>query len=175
LESKSTYFILIVIVAVLALSLAAIAGYMFIVQGTSRNDRKASNDGVLLEDGKDVPSEDELVKISLYDSARYFNLKNDNSDKASIIQVNVTLKCYNKLKRDKKANVQEIVAARSEEIQELVVRFFMTLTSDDVKNPAMMDMAKENLTKQINDLLNEGIEEKEDIVYKVVFSQWLFQ
>lgn len=174
MESKSTYFILIVIVAVLALSLAAIAGYMFIVQGMSRNN-KAGEDAILLEDAKEVPGEDELIKISLYDSARYFNLKNENSDKSSIIQVNVTLKCYNKLKLNKKADVEKIITGRSEEIQELVVRFFMTLTADDVKNPAMMDMAKEKLTNQINDLLNEGIEEKEDIVYKVVFSQWLFQ
>lgn len=175
MESKSTFFILIIIVAILALSLAALAGYLFIVQGASRGQAEVNEDGVPVEDIKEIPSEEELVKISLYDSARYFNLKNTSTDsKNSIIQVNVTLKCYKTLKRDKKAVVAEMVTARAEEIQELVIRFFMTLTAEDVEDLTVMDRAKEDLTKQINDLMNEGIVEPEDVIYRVVFSQWLF-
>lgn len=176
MESKSTFFILIVIVAVLALSLAALAGYIFIVQGSSGD--KAPEDGQPAADGEpvvEIPSEEDLVKIPLFGNPRYFNLKSTEGDKSSIIQVNVTLKCFSALKRDKKAVVSEMVTARSEEIQELVVRFFMTLTADDVKDPSVMDKAKEDLTKQINDLMNEGIKEPEPVVYKVVFSEWLFQ
>jgi len=171
LESKSTFFILIIIVAVLALSLAALAGYLFIVQGGQSNENAVTG-----EKSEIIPSEDELIKISLFNEARYFNLKksSDNS-KSSIIQANVTLKCYKKLKNNKKAVVEELVAARTEEIQELVVRFFMTLTSEDVKDLDVMDAAKENLTKQINELMNEGVEKPEDVVYRVVFSEWLFQ
>ncbi len=174
MESKSTFFILIIIVAILALSLAALAGYLFIVQGASRDKVELDEDGVPVEVIKDIPSEAELLKIPLYEEAAYFNLKSTSTDsKSPIIQVNVTLKCYNKLKRDKKAVVEEIVKARSEEIQELVVRFFMTLTAEDVKDLTVMDRAKEDLTKQINVLMNEGIEEPEDVIYRVVFSQWL--
>jgi len=175
LESKSTFFILIIIVAVLTLSLAALAGYLFIVQGSARGRAEVDENGIPIEEAREIPSEDELIKIPLYDSARYFNLKKSDTDKTSIIQVNVTLKCYKELKNNKKAVVSEIIAARSEEIQELVIRFFMTLTSEDVKDLAVMDAAKENLTKQINDMLNEGVEKPEDVVYKVIFSQWLFQ
>lgn len=175
MESKSTFFILIIIVAVLTLSLAALAGYLFIVQGASRGKAEVDENGIPIEEVIEIPSEDELIKIPLYDSARYFNLKKSDTDKTSIIQVNVTLKCYKELKRDKKAVVSEMIAARSEEIQELVIRFFMTLTSDDVKDLTVMDSAKENLTKQINELMNEGIDKPEDVVYRVVFSQWLFQ
>lgn len=176
MESKSTFFILIIIVAVLALSLAALAGYLFIVQGASRDQAKVDENGIPVEETVEVPSEDELIKISLYDEARYFNLKKSAGDgKSSIIQVNVTLKCYKKLKNNKRAVVEELVAARTEEIQELVVRFFMTLTADDVKDLAVMDAAKEDLTKQINALMNEGVDKPEDVVYRVVFSQWLFQ
>ena len=42
MESKSTFFILIVIVAVLALSLAALAGYLLIVQEAPEAEKKAS-------------------------------------------------------------------------------------------------------------------------------------
>ncbi len=175
MESKSTFFILIIIVAVLAVSLAALAGYLFVVQGSSRGQAEVDENGVPIEEVREVPSEDELIKIPLYDSARYFNLKNTDTNKISIIQVNVTLKCYKELKRDKKAVVSEIVAARVEEIQELVIRFFMTLTSEDVKDLTVMDAAKEDLTKQINALMNEGVDKPEDVIYRVVFSQWLFQ
>ncbi|NLV35161.1 MAG: flagellar basal body-associated FliL family protein [Clostridiaceae bacterium] len=178
MESKKLSIILIVIIAVLAVSLAILAGYLFVIQGSNGN-----GDGDLAgdhpangENAPEIPSEEDLVKVSLYDGARYFNLRNVDSDKkASILQANVTLKCYKALKRDKDIIVADMVTARSEEIQELIVRFFMTLTAEDVKDPAIMDKAKEDLTYQINALLNEGIEKPEDIVYRVVFSEWLFQ
>ncbi len=170
--------ILIVIIAVLALSLAILAGYLLIVQGSNGNgDAELAKDGQSIngEDTIQIPSEDDLIKISLYDNPRYFNLKSVNSDKSSIIQANVTLKCYKVLKRDKEVNVPNMVNARSEEIQELIVRFFMTLTADEVKDPTIMDNAKIELANQINMLLNEGLEKTEDVVYRVVFSEWLFQ
>lgn len=177
MESKSTFFILIVVVAILTLSLAALAGYIFIVQGTPGGG-SGKTDGDPAEAGdndKPVPKEEDLIKIPLYGSARYFNLKSVNSNKTKIIQANVTLKCYKTLKNNKKANVEEMVTKRSEEIQELVVRFFMTLTEDEVKDPTVLDRAKEDLAKQINTLMNEGVDKPEDVVYKVIFSEWLFQ
>jgi flagellar basal body-associated protein FliL len=178
LESKSTFFILIVIVAVLALSLAALAGYLVIIQGNSGNGDKNGDKGQIAENGeeiKEIPNDEDLIKVSLFGDARYFALKKTDPKQSSIIQANVTLKCYKTLKRDKKADVSEIIASRSEEIQELVVKFFMTLTAKDVEDLAVLDKAKEDLTDQINSLLNEGEEKPEDIVYKVIFSEWLFQ
>lgn len=178
MESKKLLIILIVIIAVLAISLAILAGYLFVIQGSNGNGAGDLIDGHPAngENSIEIPSEDDLVKISLYDSARYFNLRNaDTEKKPSIIQANVTLKCYKALKRDKEIIVVDMVTARSEEIQELIVRFFMTLTAEDVKNPTIMDKAKEDLANQINALLNEGIEKPENVVYRVVFSEWLFQ
>ena len=127
------------------------------------------------EQAKPIPKEEDLIKVPLYGSTRYFNLKSTNPDKTSIIQVNVTLKCYKTLRNNKRANVEELITARSEEIQELIVRFFMTLTEVEVKDPAVLDKSKEDLTRQINALMNEGVDKPEDIVYRVVFSEWLFQ
>ncbi len=170
--------ILIVIIAVLALSLAILTGYLLIVQGNDGNgEAELEKDGQPIngEETIEIPSEKDLVKVSLYDSPRYFNLKSRDSEKSSIIQANVTLKCYKVLKRDKEIIISDMVKARSEEIQELIVRFFMTLTADEVKDPAIMDNAKVELANQINTLLNEGLEKTEDVVYRVVFSEWLFQ
>ncbi len=172
MESKQTSFILIIIVAVLTLALAALAGYLFIVQGSSNSDNHVAANG---QNVKDVPKEADLIKIPLYENERFFNLKSTDPAKTSVIQVKVTLKCYKTLKHDKKAIVSEMISSRSEEIQELVVRFFLTLTADQVKDPAVMDKSNEDLKKQINSLLNEGNNDPEDVVYKVVFSEWLFQ
>lgn len=171
MESKGNFFILIIVIAVLALALAALAGYLFIVQGDSDGGSVAASGKV----EKDIPSKDERVKLPLYDGKRVYNLKNTEEGKSSLIQVAVTLECYKTLKEDKKAVVTDKVNAYIEEIQELVVRFFLTKTSEDVENVAFMDNAKEELAKQINDLLNEGVKKPEDIVYKVIFSEWLFQ
>jgi flagellar basal body-associated protein FliL len=173
LESKSTFFILIVIVAVLALSLAALAGYL-VIQGSS-GEKEEGKAGAEDEQTIEIPKEEELVKIPLTSSATYFNLKKTDPKKTSIIQLKVTLKCHKTLKRDKKAVVEDIVAARTEEIQELVVKFFMNLTADEVQDSAMLDKAKADLARQINELLNQGEEEPEEIVYNVIFSEWLFQ
>ena len=173
MESKSTYIILIVIIAILAVSTAVLAGCLLVAKGNLGK----SDDEQLAENGEQIvetPKEEDLVKIPLFNDTRYFALKKTGKDQSSIIQANVTLKCYKTLKRDKKADVSEIIAARSEEIQELVVRFFMTLTAEEVENLDALDRAKEDLTKQINSLLNEGEDKPEDIVYKVIFSEWLF-
>jgi flagellar basal body-associated protein FliL len=173
LESKGTSFILIIIVAVLALTLAALAGYLFIVQGSSNSEKNtpAASDAAV----KDIPKEEDLQNIPLYENERFFNLKSTDPQRTSVIQVKLTLKCYKALKHDKKAVVTEIISSRSEEIQELVVRFFLTLTADQVRDPAVMDTAKTDLTKQINGLLNEGNKDPENVVYKLIFSEWLFQ
>lgn len=171
LESKSNFFILIIVIAVLALTLAVLAGYLFVVQGNTNG----SDDTISEKVEKNIPGKDERVKIPLYDGKRVYNLKNAEGDKASLIQVAVTLECYKTLKENKKIIVEDRVNSYIEEIQELVVRFFLTKTSEDVKDVAFMDNAKEALAKQINELLNEGVKRPEDIVYKVIFSEWLFQ
>lgn len=173
LESKSTYIILIAVVALLALSLAALAGYVFIIQGAPPKD--ASGDTNQEETAIEVPRKDERIIINLSEEKRVYNLKSTDSSKTSVIQVFVSFDCHKTLKRDKKAIVTDIVNGYSGEIQELVIRFFMTKTIDDVQNIEFMDSAKKELASQINALLNEGEEEPEDIVYKVIFSEWLYQ
>jgi flagellar basal body-associated protein FliL len=169
--SKSVFFILIVVIAILTLSLAALAGYIFIVQGNSGD---GSSEAAVEEVNADIPSKDDLVTIELNDDALTYNLKNDDPNKVSVIQVKVALNCYKQLSNDKKAVVTDIVANYSNEIKELVVRFFLEKTINDVKNISVMDEAKTELAKQINSLLNEGVKKPEDVVYKVIFSEWIF-
>ena len=179
MESKSTFFILIIIVAVLALTLAALAGYLFIVQGASDkgtvSDSEIAEENSVGEEIKDIPKKEDRITISLYEGKRIYNLKNIDSDKTAMMQVAVSLDCFKTLKEDRKTVVGDLITSYSQEIQELVVRFFLTKTIDDVKDVAVMDKAKEELTEQINGLLNESKKKPEYIVYKVIFSEWIFQ
>lgn len=173
MDSKGTYIILIVVVALLALSLAALAGYVFIVQGSPPKD--SSGETTHEQVDVEIPKKNNRIIIDLFEQKRVYNLKSSDPNKTSVIQAFVSLDCHKTLKRDKKAVVSEIVGDYSGEIQELVVRFFMTKTIDDVKNIEFMDNAKKELAEQINALLNEGESVPEDIVYKVIFSEWLYQ
>lgn len=172
MESKGPFFILIVVVAVLTLTLAALAGYLFLVQGTQSNKTENQSAAVV----KVVPKEEDLVTIPLYNGKSYFNLKNDDPKKIAMIQVSVSLKCMKQFKENKKTvKVEEKILSYSDEIKELVIRFFLNMTIDEIKNTTVMDSAKEELKKQINELLNEGQKEPQEIVYKVIFAEWLFQ
>jgi flagellar basal body-associated protein FliL len=171
LETKSTFFILIIVVAILTLALAALAGYIFLVQGVPPKISTSTSTTI-----KVAPTEDELTTISLFDGKRYFNLKNVDAKKIAIIQVNVSLKCLSTIKEEKKTiKAEDKITAYSPEIQELVIKFFLNMTEDQIKSPSELDFTKEQLKKEINDLLYGEKKDKHEIVYKVIFSEWLFQ
>jgi len=171
LETKSTFFILIIVVAILTLALAALAGYIFLVQGVPPKISTSTSTTI-----KVAPTEDELTTISLFDGKRYFNLKNVDAKKIAIIQVNVSLKCLSTIKEEKKTiKAGDKITAYSPEIQELVIKFFLNMTEDQIKSPSELDFTKEQLKKEINDLLYAEKKDKHEIVYKVIFSEWLFQ
>ena len=171
MEPKGPFFILIIVVAVLTLTLAALAGYLFLVQGNSSGKSEMQTSAA-----KVVPKEEDLVTVSLHDDKSYFNLKNDDPKKIALIQVKVSLMCMKQFKGNSKTvKAVDKITTHSDEIKELIVRFFLNMTIDEIKNTSVMDIAKEQLKKQINDLLNEGQKEPQEIVYKVIFSEWLFQ
>ena len=172
LESKGTFFILIIVVAVLTLTLAALAGYLFLVQGTpgAKSAQTQETEAV-----KEIPKEADLTIIELYEGGKkYFNLKNDD-DKIAVIQVNIALKHFNEIKENKKIKVAEKMQANVLEIKELVSTYFMQVTLEDVKHSDAKEKAKVELKKQINELLNEGEKEPYEFVYKVIIDEWLYQ
>ncbi|OGO80551.1 MAG: hypothetical protein A2Y21_00700 [Clostridiales bacterium GWC2_40_7] len=172
MESKGTFFILIIVVAVLTLTLAALAGYLFLVQGTpgAKSAQTQETEAV-----KEIPKEADLTIIELYEGGKkYFNLKNDD-DKIAVIQVNIALKHFNEIKENKKIKVAEKMQANVLEIKELVSTYFMQVTLEDVKHSDAKEKAKVELKKQINELLNEGEKEPYEFVYKVIIDEWLYQ
>jgi flagellar basal body-associated protein FliL len=171
LESKGTFFILIIVVAILTLTLAALAGYLFLVQGApqAKTEVKTAVETTV------IPKEIDLETLELFDSKKYFNLKNNDPAKIAVIQVSVSLQYFKAIKEEKKLIVSEKVAAYQPEIKELVGTYFLNVSIDDVKLPDAKDKAKKELKKQINALLNTGEKNQYEYVYKVIFDEWLYQ
>lgn len=175
LEAKGTFFILIIVVAVLTLTLAALAGYIFLVQGNPANaGGKTSEAGA--HEKVELPKDEELETLELYDGKQYFNLKNENDSTAiAILQVDIALQFHIAFKDDKKLIVSEKMEKNIFEIREIVGSYFMDVTREEAKKQETKEKAKEDLKKKINELLNEGEEKTHEYVYKVILSNWLYQ
>lgn len=170
MESKGTSFILIIIIAVLTLTLAVLAGYIFLVQ-----DDKADPTEVTVVYSKEVPDESELTTIQLFDSTKYFNLKNTDTNRISVIQVGISLQYFNEIKQNKSIVVADKINAYFPEIKEMTGTYFLGVSLEDVKQPEFKQHTKEVLKEQINTLLNTGDQTSYEYVYKVIFDDWLFQ
>lgn len=172
MESKGTFFILIIVVAVLTLALAAMAGYLFLVQGPSNNKEDTSEATAKVETYK----EEELATKALFEDKKYFNLKNAEGSKSiAIIQTGVNITYVKVIKGVK--SMDEKFALYDPKLKQLIIKYFLGVTLDDIKKPDAMETANQVLTKEMNELLNEGETEKEPktFITEVVFDDWVFQ
>jgi flagellar basal body-associated protein FliL len=165
---------LIIVVAILTLALAAMAGYLFLVQGPSNSKGESSAEGTVSE--HKTYSEEELTTLALFEEKKYFNLKNAEGSKTiSIIQTSVNITYLKEVKGVK--SMEEKLKLYEPKMKQLIIKYFLGVSLDDINKPDAMDIASEVLTKQMNELLNEGEVEKEPktFVTEVVFSEWVFQ
>ena len=173
MEGKSSFFniVLLVIVALLTLSLAALAGYVFIGGGQKQSV-------VIQQVDTTIPADDELVSLKLYEGKpKYYNLKVENSasNVLPVIQISVELKYFKKA--PKKSTIKDTTAkitAYEGEIKELIGTYFMNLSLNEVKKADAKEKAAEELKKQINELINKNEEVKKDVIYKIAFEEWFF-
>lgn len=167
MEGKSNFFILLFIVAILTLTLAVLAGYLFLV-GTPHNTVDSTQKA-----GTVRPSDDQLVTLQVFEDKKYFNLKSTDNSKMSVIQLSAELVYYKEVKGIK--NVATKIAAYDGEIKELIGTYFQNMSIDEVRKPETKEKAKKELTAKINELLNESEKSKADIVYTINFDEWFYQ
>jgi len=167
LASKSSFIILLSIVAVLTLVLAAMAGYLLLVAGTPQTTAGTSNDSV-----QEIPDPDKLSRKKLFEEKKYFNLKSDDGE-ISVIQVGVELVYFNKVKGIK--NVEEKITSYESQIKEILGTYFQQMTLEQVKEPESKKKAKEDLKKQINNLICSNEKIQNEIIYDIVFDEWFYQ
>ena len=170
MEGRGSFFILIVIVAILTLTLAVLAGYLFIFANNPHETVKDA--GMQNETEKKRPAESELAQKKLYNEKKYFNLKSENG-KLSIIQVNVELWYFKKVKGIK--STDEKIALNESKIKQIIGTYFQNMTLEEVRMPETKERSNKELTKMINEYLVSNEKSKEDIIYEVVFEEWFYQ
>jgi len=167
LERKSSFFVLIGIVAFLSLALALLAGYIFFVQGGQGEGHNSASKVVV------TPKDKDLMKIKLFDEKTPFNLKNTDSKKISVIVVNVEVSYYAKVKKISDTTAK--IESNKGKLQEIVGTYFQSLTLEEVMSSDAKEKARENLTKMMNEQLLANEKTDSDLIYTIVFDQWFYQ
>lgn len=165
MERKGIIFILLLIVAVLTLTLAIMAGYL-LVAGTA-----PENGAMAMQPVEIVPDVKDLGFVPIFQDSQYFNLKSQGNSKPAVIEIKAEL-VY--LKNAKVKDLEVKINSSMGMIRELIGTYFMKMTLEDVKKPETIEAAKKELTKQINNLLNSGEPVRTDIVWTINFDRWFY-
>ena len=174
MEGKGSFFniVLLFILAFLALTLAALAGYILTSGGGSSN--KSAAPVVQAVDTR-TPADAELKEFELYAEKSMFNLKSSDPTNVLIPIIQATASVEYIIKPPKTSSIPDPaikLEAYKKKIQSLVGIYFQELTKEEANMPDAREKASKILTPKINDLLNLNEEKKAKIVYDVIFSYW---
>lgn len=167
MEGKGSFFILLIIIAILSLSLAVLAGYVFFA---ADHPKAAADAAAATSDVR--PPDKELGRKLLFEQKQFYNLKSVSDNKMSVIQVEIELIYF---KGKKEAEVVEKLKMHDSEIKELVCSYFQNRTLEEVKQADTKEKAKKELKDQFNKLLTAGDKEKKEVIYSIVFKEWFYQ
>lgn len=165
MEGKSTFFVLLMVIVVLTISLAALSGFILFNNNTSKSD--AGNNEVIMQ-----PSDSELAQIELF-KERIFNLMPDENSTSPIVRMSMSIKHFNKVRGLK--NVEDKLNSNLSNLRELVGLYFGSITLADFKSTENLAKMKEDIKKSMNELLTSNEKYKDDIVYQVIFEEWFYQ
>jgi len=169
LETKNKAFtiVLLVIVAVLALSLLLFA-VIFFAGNNFSNDASSTSNSIY------IPSDEELSSKLLYgEQSALLNLKNENKKSSTppVIKINIELLYYKKVKG---VDAEEKLEIYDKRIKELVSTYFQNMTIEEAMDPETKKKAKDDLINSINEMLLENANINRPIIYNVVFSEWFY-
>lgn len=166
MEGKASFVILLAIVAFLSLTLALLTGYVFFMQGHPVTGSSEEHDyaGVL-------PKDEEIFKDKLFEAKRIFNLKAEPGSKPTMLQVSAELVYFKEVPGIKSTGTK--IATYKSDIVELVSTYFLNVRAEEVKTPEGKEKIKSELIKKANALLKANEKSKNDIIYNIVFDDWL--
>lgn len=172
MEGKSSYFILLVIVAFLSITLAFLAlGYFFFGHNGSASDKEV----VMVT--QRVPDDNELDNKVIFEKSNFNLMKAaDDNKQIAVIVLSASMKHYKKVEGMK--NEEEIIAKidfYSKEINSAIGTYFQGLTLQDVSKVDAKEKAASELTKIINEILTKNDKKASPLVYSIVFDYWFYQ
>jgi len=173
LGGKGNFTILLFIISILTLTLAVLAGYLFFVGGGSQKNTvtKVVENKVI-----EIPDE-QRGNYQVFEDKQYFNLKDDEDNKDSVIIIEKCILIYDKGKKSK--NEEGYIAKfdmYKNEISEKIGIYFQNTTLSQVKQANYVDTVKKDLKEIINKLLNssEKAGEEKEFVHDITI-RWFYQ
>lgn len=168
MEGKSSYFVLLVIVACLSITLAFLAiGYFFFASGSNPEKEVVVVSEV-------IPKDDELSNKVIFES-KNFNLKKTDTKQVAVISLSASMKHFKTVDDLKEADVTAKIDFYSNEINSAIGTYFQDLTLEDVAQKDTRTKAEEDLKKIINEILTKNDKKASPLVYSVTFDYWFYQ
>jgi len=170
LERKSSYFVLLVIVACLSITLAFLAiGYFVFESGNSSPEKEV----VLVTE--QIPADDELSNKVIFET-KNFNLKKTDSKQIAVIMLSASMKHFKTVEElTKEEEVTAKIDFYSTEISSAFGTYFQGLTLEDVSQPDAKKKASEDLKNMINEILTKNDKKTSPLVYSITFDYWFYQ
>lgn len=166
---KGSYFILLVIVAVLSITLAFLAIGYFVFG----NHGVAPEKEVVIVTDK-VPTDSELAIKTIFDKNN-FNLEKTDEKQVAVIVISASMKYIKEVDDMSAEDVSAKIDFYMSEIKSAFGTYFQGLTLDDVKNPDWKIKASEELTKTINEILTQNDKKASPLVYSIIFDYSFYQ
>ena len=170
MEGKSSYFILLIIVAFLSITLAflAIGFFFFYDKGSSTPET------VVQVADTTLPTEDDLTNKVLFEN-KNFNLKKADDKEIAVIVLSASIKHYKEVDKLKEADISAKIDFYANEINAEIGTYFQGLTLADVSQPDAKQKSSDELVKRINKILANGDDKAKPMVYKVICNYWFYQ
>lgn len=169
LEGKSSYFILLVIVAFLSITLAFLAIGFFVFGNHGSGGEKEA-----VAVTNTAPTDSELAVKKLFEN-KNFNLKKTNDKQVAVVSVTASLKYFKKVDGMKEEEVAAKIDFYSGEINDAIGTYFKGQTLEDVSQVDASKKASDYLTKKINEILTKNEKKPNPLVHALVFDYMLYQ
>lgn len=168
MEGKSSYFVLLVIVACLSITLAFLAiGYFFFASGSS-----SEKEVVVMTEV--IPGDEELSNKVIFES-KNFNLKKTDPKQVAVISFSASMKYYKKTDDMEEADITAKIDFYQAEINAAIGNYFQNLTLEDVSKKATMVKAEKELKDQINEILTKSDKKSSPLVYTITLYNVFYQ
>lgn len=170
MEGKSGFVILLVIVAFLSLTLAGMAGYIFLFSGQHTGTEAAKTVST------SEVSEKDLTSVQLFDGKKYLNLKSTDEKKMSVIQLGIAIKVLKVSESGSKESKSTPIDGYLDELREATIAYFGNMSVEQARNQSeTMEKAKKDLIKKYNSIVPPDEKTKKNMVYSIVFYDWFTQ
>lgn len=169
MEGKGSYFILLIIVAFLSITLAFLAIGYFVFDNHGSTEKE-----VIVVNEPKIPDDKDLVSKIIFEKTN-FNLKKTDEKQIAVIVLSTSMKHIKEIEGMTPEEVTAKIDFYSSEIKSAIGTYFQGLTLDDVRNTGWKEKASSELKDKINEILMNNDKKASPLVYSIVFDYSFYQ